>query len=207
MGRYRRDGQSGIGTFRYAPSYFDQGLPWSIDPINLPLQSGRVFRAPRYEGLHDVLRDAGPDAWGQALIRRRHEMPFSASALDYLIRAGNGERWGALAVGGTRQAAVARLASPRLDRLADLVRELRALAEGRRAVHPDLRRKLIQSSASLGGARPKTTVVDERGQPWLVKPRLSTDLVDVPPAGVRSPPMGRGRRPEHGADGAREFRR
>ena len=50
----------------------------------------------RYQGLHDVLSDACPDAWGQALLRREHSLPEDALSLQYLLKASNLDRWGAL---------------------------------------------------------------------------------------------------------------
>ena len=80
IGRYRHHGD-GVGLFQYAPTYLDAGLPWSLDPINLPLAAGVEYPALRYGGLHDVLRDACPDAWGRALIQREFGIrvtPYSA---------------------------------------------------------------------------------------------------------------------------------
>ena len=98
VGRYLA-GKPGDGYFKYAPSYVDAGLGWEIDPVNLPFLPDAELAALRYRGLHDVLRDACPDAWGQALLRREHHLPEDAPPLQYLLKAGNLDRWGALAVG------------------------------------------------------------------------------------------------------------
>jgi serine/threonine-protein kinase HipA len=177
LGRYRADAATGGGQFRYANSYADAGLSWSIDPVNLPFLPGRDFLAQRYQGLHDVLRDACPDAWGQALLRRKHALPTVCPALRFLQLAGNEDRWGALAVGTSRTPSVAHLRSPRLPQLIDLVQELLALAEGR-APHNAALRKRLFATPSLGGARPKTTIADQDSY-WLVKPGLATDTVDI----------------------------
>ncbi|MCK9512802.1 MAG: HipA domain-containing protein [Pigmentiphaga sp.] len=167
-----------VGQYRYAPSYLEAQLPWAIDPINLPLLADVSFPAVRYRGLHDVLRDAAPDAWGRMLLQREYQLPENAPDADYLLRAGNADRWGALAVGHTRKPSVAALASPGLPQLEALARELLAMASHRPAIDPKLRRRLM-ATPSLGGARPKATVRD--GQTfWLVKPSLATDLVDIP---------------------------
>ncbi|MFT4100547.1 MAG: HipA domain-containing protein [Burkholderiaceae bacterium] len=179
VGRYRLEAGSVSGAFLYAPSYIEAGFTWSIDPVNLPLQPERDLPATRYGGLHDVLRDACPDAWGQALLRRAHGLPENTSVLRYLMLAGNADRWGALAVGRQRVASVAHLASPPLPKLASLVRELEAMADGRPPLDAGLRRRLVQT-ASVGGARPKATVRDAEGELWLAKPRLRTDPTDIP---------------------------
>lgn len=178
VGRYMTDAH-GSGTFRYAPSYVDAGLAWSIDPVNLPFLPGHPFTAPRYSGLHDVLRDASPDAWGQALLRRAHNLPDATPLLRYLLLSNNAHRWGALAVGAGKHPSVAAFATPKLPQLAKLVSELQAMGTHRPAIDAALRARLVQT-ASLGGARPKATVQDEHRGFWLVKPRIASDIADIP---------------------------
>ncbi len=178
VGRYLFDADLRIGKFRYAASYTEAGLSWSIDPVNLPFLPGMDFVAPRYGGLHDVLRDASPDAWGRLLLQREHGLSAGAHESRYLQLAGNADRWGALAVGSGKKPAIAQLASPRLPQLEALAQELLAIAERRPPVDARLRKRLL-ATPSLGGARPKATVQD--GQTfWLVKPYLPTDTADIP---------------------------
>ena len=182
IGRYQATtGADGsiVGEYRYAPSYVDAGHAWSIDPVGLPFHPEKRWTAPRYRGLHDVLRDACPDTWGQAVLQREHGLPDGTPPARFLVLAGNDTRWGALAVGATKAPSIAELRKPRLAQLEDVSRELRAMAEGRPAIVSTLRRRLVQTS-SLGGARPKTTVRDDEGRAWLVKPRLAADTADVP---------------------------
>jgi serine/threonine-protein kinase HipA len=179
VGRYMKTEETLAGTFMYAPSYVEAGLFWSIDPVNLSFEAGMEWVAERYQGLHDVLRDACPDAWGQALLRREHGLPEGTSLLRYLVLAGNTDRWGALAVGSGKKPSVAELASPRLPQLSLLVEELNAMSERRPAIDAKLRKRLVQT-ASVGGARPKATVQDEQGCYWLVKPLIATDVADIP---------------------------
>lgn len=181
VGRYLSGAAGGgeQGWFKYAPSYVDAGLAWAIDPVNLPFRPEADWPAPRYGGLHDVLRDASPDAWGQALLRREHNLPAGTPPSRYLLLASNADRWGALAVGTGRKPSVAVLASPKLPQLELLVQELAALSEQRPAVDVRLRRRLIQT-ASVGGARPKATIQDAAGRYWLVKPGIYSDIADIP---------------------------
>lgn len=179
VGRYRFDEASGQGMFRYAPSYEAAGLTWAIDPVNLPFITDLDHRAARYEGLHDVLRDAGPDSWGQALLRREHGLPERCPPIRYLPCSGNADRWGALAIGPGVKPSVAHLASPPLPMLDALIAELQAMADARPPVDATLRRRLVRTP-SLGGARPKTTVRDPQGAHWIVKPGVAADVADVP---------------------------
>jgi len=177
VGRYQRDSERRVGLYRYAPSYAELGLTWAIDPVNLPFLVATQHIAHRYEGLHDVLRDASPDSWGQLLLRLKHDLPRDTLPIEYLRLAGNGDRWGALAIGSTPKPNVAHLASPKLHKLEDLVQELLAISERRPAVNAQLRKQLF-ATPSLGGARPKATIQDGDTF-WLVKPGLPTDTVDL----------------------------
>lgn len=176
-GRYRFDDATKVGYFRYADSYRDKGLAWSIDPVNLPFRPGEFSQKDRYGGLHDVLRDAGPDGWGQMLIRRLHGLPDGAAPLRYLLHSGNGDRWGALAIGQSTSPNAQALVAPKLSKLPELADELRAISANLPAVHPMLRKQLF-ATPSMGGARPKATIQDGT-QCWIVKPGLPTDATDL----------------------------
>lgn len=178
VGRYKTGGP-GEGFFRYAPSYIEAGHTWTIDPQNLRFLPDRDFRAQRYQGLHDVLRDACPDAWGQALLRREHNLSEDAPPLQYLLKASNLDRWGALAVGTSAKPPSAQMNTPGLPQLNEVIEELAALAEHRPALRASIRKRLVQT-ASVGGARPKATVRDDNGQFWLIKPEIATDAGPVP---------------------------
>ncbi len=177
VGRYQ-PGPDGTGRFRYAPSYLESGATLSIDPVNLPILADVEFGAPRYRGLHDVLRDACPDSWGKTLLQREHHLPEDAHDSQYLLYASNADRWGALAVGHARRASVATLSSPRLPALDSLSRELVAMYQLRPPIDARLRKRLM-ATPSMGGARPKATIQDDK-EYWLVKPILPSDLADIP---------------------------
>lgn len=178
VGRYLYDDAREAGLFRYAPSYVDAGLAWSIDPVGLPFRPGHEWQAVRYRGLHDALRDACPDAWGRALLRPQHGMPEDAPDWRFLEASSNAERWGALAIGRSRNASVAHIASPRLPQLELLAQELVAIAQHAPPVDARLRQRLV-ATPSLGGARPKATVRDGETY-WLVKPYLPSDIANIP---------------------------
>lgn len=178
VGRYQFDESRQTGLFRYAPSYVDAGLSWSIDPVGLPFRAGHEWTAPRYCGLHDALRDACPDAWGRALLRREHGIAEDAPDWKFLEASSNAERWGALAVGRSPKPSVSHMASPRLPQLEVLARELVAIAQHEPPVDAKLRQRLV-ATPSLGGARPKATIRDGETY-WLVKPYLPSDIANIP---------------------------
>ncbi|WP_260986280.1 type II toxin-antitoxin system HipA family toxin [Bordetella genomosp. 13] len=166
------------GTFRYAPSYLASGATLAIDPVNLPNVVDTRYVSHRYQGLHDVLRDASPDAWGRLVLQHKHGFVDGTPDYKYLLASSNGDRWGALAVGTQPKPSPANLNSPRLPQLDLLTEELLAIHERRAPVSASLRRTLL-NSAGLGGARPKTTLHDGTTF-WLIKPHLSSDTLDVP---------------------------
>ncbi len=176
IGRYGQS-DNAAGQFQYAKSYLGDPSSVAIDPINLPLLPG-LIPATRYQGLHDVIRDACPDSWGRALIKREFGLTEGAPHLSYLMKAGNADQWGALAIGTSRQPSIAHLNNPKLPELEALVLELTAMSDRLPAINAKLRRKIL-STPSLGGARPKATVQDHQIF-WLAKPVLSSDVFDVP---------------------------
>lgn len=177
LSRAEGAGERSIGQFVYAPSYLDAAFPWVIDPINLPRLDGVIYAARRYEGLTDVLRDISPDAWGKQLIQREYNLTNTAYEFDYLIHAGNADRWGALTVSKTRNPNPALASSPKLARLDELLEELQLMAEQKASKYPELRKRLMKTP-SLGGARPKATVQDKNNY-WLVKPTIATDVTNT----------------------------
>lgn len=176
VGAYLPDGET--GKFIYAPSYVEAGLAWSIDPVNLPFQPDALMPATRYRGLHDALRDASPDAWGQALLRRSRALPDNTPDWRYLAESSNAERWGALAVGTGRRPSIAHIASPKLPELELLAAELIAIAQHAPPVDAKLRARLVKTP-SMGGARPKATIRHGE-QYWIIKPYLPSDVVNIP---------------------------
>ncbi|RXZ38178.1 HipA domain-containing protein [Oxalobacteraceae bacterium CAVE-383] len=178
VGRYSLDKETHIGTFLYAPTYIDAGFNWSIDPVNLPFIPKHPYPAHRYNGLHDILRDASPDAWGKLLLQKEHDLPPATPDLRYLTLAGNADRWGALAVGSSKLPSIARMAFPGLPQLETLSNELLAIAERKPPVDAKLRKRLF-GTPSMGGARPKASV-RHGDEFWLAKPFLPTDTADIP---------------------------
>lgn len=174
LNRAEKAGESTQGFFQYAPSYIDAGLKWIIDPVNMPRLETEPYLAVRYGGLSDVLRDISPDAWGKLLLQRAFNLPAGAHEYEFLIRASNADRWGALTVTASRNPNPATAASPRLSKLEDLLIELGLMAEQKPSQFPELRKRLTKTP-SLGGARPKATVQDGEVY-WLVKPTIQTDV-------------------------------
>lgn len=176
VGAYVRahDGES--ARFRYAPSYLERADWVSIDPVNLPAaRFTETFVAPRYSGLHDVLRDVCPDSWGRNVLIKYRGLFDKSSSIEFLKATENTDRWGALAVGDKPVANPLQTKSLNIANVEHIVDELQAMEKGAAAINQKLRDQLAR--ASIGGARPKATVKDKEGVYWLLKPQ---SMFDVP---------------------------
>lgn len=180
VGAYKHDADSKSGSFTYLEDFTESGAAVSIDPFNLPIRPGKPtqFLAKRYGGLHDVLRDSGPDGWGCYLLAKFGGLSHNSTSLDFLKKSGNDDRWGALAIGNSAKAPSTMLEVPSLPSFDLLVEELAAMEEGKPAVDPKLRKRLQEYSG--GGARPKATVKDKEGVLWIAKPRSRYDHLETP---------------------------
>jgi serine/threonine-protein kinase HipA len=170
-GRVWADGA--VHLFRYGRSYLARadaialyGIPLGEQPI----------RPPVGMRLHGVLRDALPDAWGQHVIVNRLT---GASGRDgdtadlaelVYMRQSASDRFGALDFQDAPDHYVARQEFGTLD---DLAEAAAALEEGR-PLPPTLAAALTHGT-TIGGARPKATLIDEKGDGWIVKFSSASD--------------------------------
>lgn len=162
-----------------------------LDPAIVPT-AGRQFVREGHDNFGAFL-DASPDRWGRVLLQRREALrareegrrPRTMRELDFLLGAYDGHRVGGLRFrvdGGPFLDDDAELASPPWTSLPELERAARALerddAENDRAYAKWLR-MLVAPGRSLGGARPKASVVDGDGRLWIAKFPSPRDRVDV----------------------------
>jgi len=171
-------GRALSSTFVYDADYLANRSAYALDPV-LPLDSG-AHHAP---GLPGAFADAAPDRWGRNLIRRRlgrEPMNRSLTDLDFLLGVSDTTRQGALRFsrepGGpflSEHADVPPLiAMPRLARAAEHVAR-----DG--GAYADVKALLDAGSGSLGGARPKASVVDDQGALHIAKFAHPQDEWDV----------------------------
>lgn len=158
-----------------------------------------LFSGPQFpkngRTLFGMFRDSSPDRWGETLIRRRFERDKRAGAIPaaarlgpsaYLLGVQDAFRSGALRYKRD-------LDGPFLDdgdgSVAPPFVRLRELEAASRAIEADPAnddpatdarlRLLLAPGASLGGARPKATVVDVDGHLWIAKFPSTNDRYDV----------------------------
>lgn len=180
-----------IFSFEYDPAWLGASDSPEIDPA-LRLAPGPQFLADGRENF-GVLLDSSPDRWGRTLLQRReaqlarHEQRKERrlTELDYLLGVYDGHRLGGLRYRLGEGAFLdddAEVASPPWTSLRELEQAslmLEADSEGRDPSHGKWLQLLIAPGRSLGGARPKASVLDERGRLWLAKFPSTRDLDDI----------------------------
>lgn len=168
-------------SFEYDARWLARADAFAIDP-ELPLGAGGYHTA---RALFGAFTDPAPDRWGQTLLRRQERAlakkqgraPRTLTPVDFLVRVHDVTRLGALRF---RDAPDAPFLSD-TDRLVPpLVQLPRLLAATTRVVEDresdDDLALLLAPGTSLGGARPKASVVDPKGQLLVAKfPRRDDD--------------------------------
>lgn len=159
--------------FLYGRSYLAREDALPLLPHDLPLRPGDQ---PSRLGLHGVLRDASPDAWGRRVLIHRLRMSVERgerelTEIDHLLARGNG--LGALHFQDTpdawRPPASASASLEQLMAAADAV-------EAGAPLPPELDLALLHGT-SVGGARPKALLQEPAGgRRRLAKFGSSTDL-------------------------------
>jgi serine/threonine-protein kinase HipA len=180
-----------IFSFEYDPSWLKTPPSWILDPA-LGLHRGPQYARPDRDNF-GVFLDSAPDRWGRVLLQRREaqrarEERRSArhlAELDYLLGVYDGHRMGGLrfrVAGGPFLDDDDRLASPPWTSLRELEQASLALEADGAESDPSYGRwlhLLIAPGRSLGGARPKASVLDERGRLWIAKFPSERDTEDV----------------------------
>jgi serine/threonine-protein kinase HipA len=158
-----------------------QGL--HLDP-RLGLFSGPQH-PPHGQAQFGVFADASPDRWGRVLMRRRLERAQRAGAVgraarlhesDYLLGVHDTNRSGALRFKLNDEGDFLdnqhHAAAPPFVKLRELQAASLALERDEDNTAPEgseWLRLLLAPGGSLGGARPKASVLDPQGQLWIAK--------------------------------------
>lgn len=167
------EGRREYSGFSYAADWLRARAGFEISP-DLPLREGLVTRRAPSE--HDspfpfAFADTAPDAWGARVIRRTHAKRRAEdralaplTAFDYLAAVDDFSRVGALrlvAADGGFLRSSGRQRTPQLVDLGRIAAATRRVEEGSEAL-ADL--EYLQGKAtSLGGLRPKCTVIEADG--------------------------------------------
>ena len=171
-----------IFSFDYDPAWLKSHHAQSLDP-DLRLYSGPQYVRDGHENF-GLFLDSSPDRWGRVLMQRREAQQARAEGRntrtlmesDYLLGVYDGHRMGALRFRFSEDAVFLDdrqdMATPPWTRLAKLAYASQQL-EGDNAENERDYTKwlniLMAPGSSLGGARPKASVLDDNGHPWIAK--------------------------------------
>ncbi len=181
-----------IFSFEYDPAWLKSSYAQLLD-TDLRLFAGRQYTRDGYDNF-GLFLDSSPDRWGRVLMQRREAQlakvedrgirPLMES--DYLLGVYDGHRMGALrfrlSEDGPFLDDQAKMAVPPWTKLSDL--ENASLQLERHDAESDQDyltwlTMLIAPGGSLGGARPKASVLDGSGHPWIAKFPSRRDEINI----------------------------
>ena len=171
------------GGESYSFEYDDEWLttanyPVSIDP-NLFGYRGRQY--PNGTSIFGIFADASPDRWGRLLMTKKERKladkesrkPRKLNDSDFLMGVYDETRMGGLRFclekDGEFLTNDKETATPPWATLRTLEEASRQFENDDTVVDEKWLNQLLRPGSSLGGARPKATVVDAKGQLWIAK--------------------------------------
>jgi serine/threonine-protein kinase HipA len=181
-----------IFSFEYDPGWLKGGHARILDP-HLSLFKGQQY-APDTRDNFGVFLDSSPDRWGRVLMKRREAQeareqkrsPRTLHESDYLLGVYDGHRMGALRFRVGPQSRFLddnrAQAAPPWASLRELESASLRLEEDDAENDPEYSKwlkLLIAPGGSLGGSRPKASVIDEHGRLWIAKFPSARDEFDV----------------------------
>ena len=165
-------GQSSV--FEYANEWLGYSDAFALDPANLALEDRQIYTSTDKSALPGALRDTAPDRWGQQLTKRAFRKAGeerSLSEIDYLLAINDRTRIGALrykrAGEETFDHDIGHYQVPPLIQLPALINAADAVQTNSETAE-DLK-LLLNEGSPLGGARPKSAVVDHDGALAIAK--------------------------------------
>jgi serine/threonine-protein kinase HipA len=176
---YNHEGARESASFAYDTGWLAREDRFAIDPA-LPLQAGPQFRqkVENDSVFHAALADTEPDGWGEKVIRRDHakrrqaaraeggNVPPLVNGLDLLLEVDDASRVGALRF--RDEEGVFRRTVEAGSRTTPPLLELRHMIDSSRAVELNAETAadlayLRGRGTSLGGLRPKCSILDDDG--------------------------------------------
>ena len=182
-----------VFSFEYAETWLNNQNPiLYLDP-HLGFYRGKQY-LPEEKNNFGIFLDSSPDRWGRLLMRRREawqakeegrdERPLFES--DFLLGVFDGHRMGGLRFKLNQDGPFLndqkKMATPPWTSLRELEQVSLQLERHDAMNDPEYYRwlsLLIGPGSSLGGARPKASVVDDQGHLWIAKFPSSSDDKNV----------------------------
>ncbi|WP_304269257.1 type II toxin-antitoxin system HipA family toxin [Phascolarctobacterium succinatutens] len=166
-------------SFEYDKGWLKKtGITLTLDPELMPY-SGRQY--PTGKNIFGLFADASPDRWGRVLMNKRERIlaekesrkPSKLYDSDYLLGVYDETRMGGIRfkvnpegpfLSDDKETAV-----PPWATLRTLEEASRNFENDETGLTEKWLNQLIKPGSSLGGARPKATVVDTKNQLWIAK--------------------------------------
>lgn len=171
-------------SYEHDPDWIRSPEAFQFDP-ELPLSPGPIH-ARRGQDMFGTLGDSAPDTWGRELMRRKEQRLADAEGYpsrilqeaDYLLGVPDLTRLGALRfkIDGKFQAQQDR-GVPTMAVLGELLESSRRILNGEET-EEDIR-LILAPGSSLGGARPKASIRDQRNRLAIVKFPKETDAHSI----------------------------
>ncbi len=166
-------------SFEYDKEWLKKtGLKFTLDPEFMPY-SGRQY--PSEKNIVGLFSDASPDRWGRVLMNKRERIqaekegrkPSKLYDSDYLLGVYDETRMGGIRFktdpDGEFLSDDKETAAPPWAMLRTLEEASRNFENDETGLAEKWLNQLIKPGSSLGGARPKATVVDTKKQLWIAK--------------------------------------
>lgn len=179
-----------IISFEYDENWIsDSACSFVFDP-DLSLYKGRQY-VPLNKPMFGVFADSCPDRWGRLLMKRREAVlakkenrkPRRLTDIDFLLGVYDETRMGALRFAvsedGPFVANDEELATPPWTTLRELEAASLSFEKNEDGMDEKWLRQLLAPGSSLGGARPKASVVAPDGSLWIAKFPSRQDDVNV----------------------------
>lgn len=181
-----------IFSFRYSEDWLKSRFSQILDP-ELQLYSGSQYSKEDKQNF-GVFLDSSPDRWGRILMKRREAAMARSEKRpertlresDYLLGVFDSHRMGALRFKEVPDGPFLndneKLASPPWTSIKELEQISLKLEDDDAIEDPEYLKWLnilIDPGSSLGGARPKASVVDERKNLWIAKFPSKADNKDI----------------------------
>lgn len=182
-----------IFSFEYDDDWLKSEHVQSLDP-DLQLYTGQQY-LPEGKSNFGIFLDSSPDRWGRVLMERREAVmarkeerkPNTLFETDYLLGVFDGYRMGALRFKDREEGPFLNdnktMATPPWASIRELEQASLLLEDDNTDDDDDEKLKwlnmLMAPGSSLGGARPKASVLDGKGQLWIAKFPSKNDHKDI----------------------------
>jgi len=182
-----------IFSFTYDNSWLQSGQAQLLDP-DLQLYAGTQYLNDQDKHNFGMFLDSSPDRWGRLLMRRREaalareegRIQNNLFELDYLLGVYDGHRMGGLRFkldsDGSFLNDSKAMASPPWTSIRKLEQISLRLEDDDVINDPEYMKwlnMLVAPGSSLGGARPKASVLDNENHLWIAKFPSKNDQSDI----------------------------